>query len=285
MVDSPPLIRDPADLKKKLPNVRRAFLHALLLSCLFPFSLAQHKRTTDAFDNYITEAEARLTAARSKPGSFNSIDALPAAQRDQSLARLRAGDVLIDKQGTTPKEIPGGLIHDWVGTILIPKATIPQVLSLIQDYDHSSRYYSPDVEQSRLISHKGDDFQVFMRLHKHKVVTVVLDTEYAVHYARLDATHQYSLSRSTRVSEIADPGTPKEHALEPGHDHGFMWRLNSYWAFEQLEDGVLIQCEAISLTRDIPTGLAWMIGPFVNSIPRESLQFTLEATHKALQGK
>jgi hypothetical protein len=64
-----------------------------------------------------------------------------------------------------------------------------------------------------------------------------------------------------------------------------MWRLNSYWAFEQSDDGVLVECEAISLTRDIPTGLAWMIGPFVNSIPRESLEFTLGATRKALAGK
>jgi hypothetical protein len=136
--------------------------------------------------------------------------------------------------------------------------------------------------KSRLVAHNGDDFQVFMRLHKHKVVTVVLDSEYNVHYGRTDAAHQYSFSRSTRVSEIADPGTPDERTLAAGHDHGFMWRLNSYWAFEQAEDGVLIECEAISLTRDIPTGLGWMIGPFVNSIPRESLQFTLDATRKAL---
>jgi len=198
------------------------------------------------------------------------------------MARLKPGEIVISKQGDKPSEIPGGLIHDWVGTVFIPKATIGQVLSLIQDYDHSSRTYSPDVVQSRLVSHQGDDFQVFMRLKKHKVITVVLDTEYDVHYSRLDAAHQYSISRSTRVSEVADPGTHSERALPAGHDHGFMWRLNSYWAFEQLDDGVVIECEAVSLTRDIPAGLGWMIGPFVNSIPRESLQFTLDATRKAL---
>jgi hypothetical protein len=199
------------------------------------------------------------------------------------MARLRQGEVVIEKQGETPLEIAGGLIHDWVGTVLIPKVTVAQVLALIQDYDHSTRYYSPDVVQSRLVSHQEDDFQVFMRLRKHKVVTVVLDTQYNVHYGRLDGAHQFSFSRSTRVSEIADPGTPKERPLATGHDHGFMWRLNSYWAFEQVDDGVLVECEAISLTRDIPAGLGWMIGPFVNSIPRESLRFTLDATRKALQ--
>ncbi|HVN19173.1 MAG TPA: hypothetical protein VMU05_10385 [Dongiaceae bacterium] len=265
-----------------MPRSSFVIFRVVLLLSLLPPGYAQEKRTTEAFDKYIADAEARLNQARSKPNMFTRIDSLPTGERQKVMSRLRAGEVVIDKQGKTPTEIPSGLIHDWVGTVLIPRVTIPQVLSLIQDYDHSSRNYSPDVQQSRLVSRNGDDFKVFMRLRKHKVVTVVLDTEYSVHYARLDASHQYSLSRSTRVSEIADAGAPKEHALAEGHDHGFMWRLNSYWAFEQVEDGVLIECEAISLTRDIPTGLGWMIGPFVNSIPRESLQFTLDATRKAL---
>jgi hypothetical protein len=201
------------------------------------------------------------------------------------MSRLRQGEVLIEKKGSTPADVPGGLIHDWVGAVLIPKVTVAQVLTLVQDYDHSSRSYAPDVMQSRLISRNGDDFAVFLRLKKHKVITVVLDTEYNVRYGRLDATHQYSFSRSTRVSEVAEPGAPSEHALPAGKDHGFMWRLNSYWGFEQVDDGVLVECEAISLTRDIPAGLAWMIGPFVNSIPRESLEFTLDATRKALAAK
>lgn len=257
-------------------------IHFVVLCWLSPPGMAQQPRTTEAFDQYVAMAEARITQARGNAASFLAIDALSPAHRTEVMARLRQGEVVIEKQGETPSQIPAGLIHDWVGTVFIPKATIAQVLSLIQDYDHSTRYYSPDVVQSRLRSHHGDDFQVFMRLKKHKVVTVVLDTEYDVHYGHLDTAHQYSFSRSTRVSEIAHPGTPKEHALAAGHDHGFMWRLNSYWAFEQIGDGVLIECEAISLTRDIPAGLGWMIGPFVNSIPRESLQFTLDATRKAL---
>ena len=249
---------------------------------------AQQAKTIESFDQYVANAEARITQARGaqaggKAASFLQIDALTAAPRTQVMARLRQGEAVIEKQGETPSEIPGGLIHDWVGTVLIPKVTVAQVLALIQDYDHSTRYYSPDVVQSRLVSRQGEDFQVFMRLRKKKVVTVVLDTEYNVHYGQLDAAHQFSVSRSTRVSEIADPGTPNERALAAGHDDGFMWRLNSYWAFEQIADGVLVECEAISLTRDIPSRLGWMIGPFVNSIPRESLQFTLEATRKALQ--
>lgn len=259
-------------------------IHLLILSCLAPVGAAQQQTTIDAFNQYVAKAEARITQSRGNATSFLATDEFTPSQHTQMMARLQSGEAVVERVGETPSPIPGGLIHDWVGTVFIPKATVAPVLSLIQDYDHSSRYYSPDVVQSQLVSHQGDDFHVFMRLKKHKVVTVVLDTEYDVHYARLDAAHQYSTSRSSRISEIADPGTSTERALPAGNDHGFMWRLNSYWAFEQTGDGVLVECEAISLTRDIPSGLGWMIGPFVNSIPQESLHFTLDATRKALAG-
>ena len=265
-----------------MPSSRSTVAVSLLVLSIIAVSDAQQARTTEAFDHYIASAEDRITRARGKRDGFLKIDSFPERQRNETMSRLRSGQVVIEKVGETPSEVPAGLVHDWVGTVFIPKVTVAQVLALIQDYDHSARYYSPDVVQSRLESRQGDDFQVFMRLRKHKVITVVLDTEYKVHYGRIDPAHQFSFSRSTRVTEIADPGTPHERALPAGKDHGFMWRLNSYWAFEEAEGGVLIECEAISLTRDIPTGLAWMIGPFVNSIPRESLQFTLEATRKAL---
>ena len=268
-----------------MSKITLSILEFLLVFVMAAVSFAQQKETAPAFDSYVKAAEARLTEERAKDAAFMRIDALAGEERTQVMARLRRADVVIEKQGETPSEIPGGLIHDWVGTVLIPKVTVAQVLTLIQDYDHSARNYSPDVVKSRLVSRHGDEFEVYMRLKKNKFITVVLDTEYQVHYGRLDTAHQFSFSRSTRVSEIAEPGSKNEHALAQGHDHGFMWRLNSYWAFEQTEDGVLVECEAISLTRDIPKGLALMIGRFVNSIPRESLQFTLEATRKALAAK
>ena len=48
------------------------------------------------------------------------------------------------------------------------------------------------------------------------------------------------------------------------------------------DGGVYVQSEVVSLTRDIPAGLGWLIGPFVTSIPKESLAFTMEATRKAV---
>jgi hypothetical protein len=45
---------------------------------------------------------------------------------------------------------------------------------------------------------------------------------------------------------------------------------------------VWVQCESVTLTRDIPFGLGWIVRPFVTDIPKESLTFTLETTRRAL---
>jgi hypothetical protein len=121
-----------------------------------------------------------------------------------------------------------------------------------------------------------------MRFHRTKVVTVVLDTEHNVHYQKFDAAHAVSRAVSTRVAEVEDAGKPTEHDLAEGKDNGYLWRINNYWRFLQRDGGTYVQCESVSLSRDIPTGLAWLVEPFVESIPRESLRFTLEATRKHL---
>jgi hypothetical protein len=117
---------------------------------------------------------------------------------------------------------------------------------------------------------------------KH-VITVVMDTAYDVTFARLDAQHGYSISRSTQISEIDAAGTASERVLRSSQEHGFLWRLNTYWSYQQRDGGLYMQIESVSLTRSIPTGLGWLIGPFVESVPRESLEFTLRATCNALR--
>jgi len=127
-------------------------------------------------------------------------------------------------------------------------------------------------------------FKCFLRLRQTKLLTVVLDTQYDVHYARLDSTRAYSRSYSTRVAEVESAAQPGEHEKPIGNDSGFLWRLNSYWRFREGDGGVYVQLEALSLTRDIPDGLGWLIRPFLTSIPRGSLVFTLSRTREGLAG-
>ncbi|MGB6200148.1 MAG: hypothetical protein WBF35_11415 [Candidatus Acidiferrales bacterium] len=238
------------------------------------------------FDRYVQLTEKRMSDELKSGAPFLQVDALPQEQRQSDLAELDRGEVVSEKLTTSAPEgeieTPGALIHHWVGTVFIPGATLQQVLAILQDYDRHSEYYSPEVQRSKILSRSGNDFTVYYRLKQTDILTVVLDTEYKIHYEKLDANRETSHSYSTRVAEIVHPGSSNERALPPDNDHGFLWRINTYWRFEQTPRGTFVQCEAISLTRDIPTGLGWLAGPLVQQIPKESLEFTLGATRKAV---
>ncbi len=182
-------------------------------------------------------------------------------------------------------EAPGGLIHDWVGAVFIPGANLRQVLDLAEDYDHHQDIYKPEVVRSRLIQHEGNDYKIYYRLRKKKVITVTLNTNHDVLYFPVDATHCHSRSVSTRIAEVVDADQPNEHEMPVGQDGGFLWRMNSYWRFEEKDAGVYVEVESVSLTRDIPTGFGWLIKPFVTSIPRESLLMTLGSTRSAVEAR
>jgi hypothetical protein len=217
---------------------------------------------------------------------FLSIDVLPPKSRAQALADLRNGKVLIGHDLTSNSadttEIPGGLIHDWTGVVFIPGVSIAKVISTLQDYDQAALYYKPQVIKSKLLDHSGDDFRVYLRLKQVHVITVVLDTDYQVHYTFLDSAHVAARSYSVRIAEVRNVGEPREREMPPGDDDGFLWRLDSYWRFYQTESGVYVQCNAISLTRDVPVGLGWLVRRFLETIPRDSLRLTLESTRNAV---
>ncbi|MCU1343580.1 MAG: hypothetical protein JWN92_3003 [Candidatus Acidoferrum typicum] len=241
----------------------------------------------EAFDRYVRLTEKRMRADLQPSGAFLWVDGLPEPRRESVQAQLQRGEVVSARLKTDAiGEIrtPGALIHHWVGTVFIPGVSLRQTLAAVEDYDHHSQYFSPEVAKSKTLEHTGDDFKVYLRLVRKKIVTVVLDTEYDVHYEQLGDGREQSRSYSTRIAEIAHPGEPDERQVPSGKESGYLWRLNSYWRFYETGRGVYVQCEAVSLSRDIPAGLGWLIGPFIESIPRESLEFTLRSARAAVLG-
>jgi len=234
--------------------------------------------TVQAFDRYISGAEARLDDNLRPGGKFLWVD-----EQQQRVDQVRQGQLEIgNRSGREPLAVPGGLIHDWIGAVFVPAVTLAKTLALIQDYDHNHDNYKPEVLASRLVSRNGNDFKVYLRLMKREIVTVILDTDYDVRYFPLDGGRCHSRAYSTRIAEVENAGKRDERLLPPGRDDGYLWRLYSYWRFQERDGGVYIECEAISLTRAIPVGLGWLVGPIVTSLPRESLANTLRQTRAAL---
>jgi hypothetical protein len=231
-------------------------------------------QTVEAFDRYARQTEERLDG----PRTFLWADESPGRAR-----RVRQGEVAVEPfTGKPDVAVPGGLVHDWVGAVFIPGATVDYTLARLQNYDGHKDIFKPDVIDSRLLSHSGNDFHIYLRLVKKKVVTVVLNTEFDVRYTEVDKTRWRSVSRSRKIAEVARAGKPDERELPAGTGQGFLWKLTTYWRFVERDGGTWVECEAVSLTRDVPMGLGWIVEPIIRNLPRESLANTLFAMRKAI---
>jgi hypothetical protein len=271
----------------------KQFLFAAL-GCLMTISAvasaAELKpKTAAAFDKYVAATQKRFASELKPGGPFLYIDLLPSDERNRSYARLKNGEILIDKLTTkapgVDKDVPDGMVHHWVALVFVPKVKLEHVLQVVKDYDHRAELYTPEVIASRLISHQGDDYKIFLRLYQKKFTTVVFNSDYDVQWGEVTPKQYYSNSISTRIAQVKDSDHPDGPEYPVGQGSGYLWRLNTYWRFEEKDGGVYIQCEALSLTRDIPTGLGWLLKPLVTRIPKESLNRALGRTREVVQEK
>jgi len=231
-------------------------------------------QTVSAFDRYVRETEKRLEARKVFLWADESAD---------RARRARQGEVVVEAAGEKALiPVADGLIHDWVGTVFVPDATLQETIARVEDYNHDATRHH-EVVTSRILGRQGNDFRVYMRLLKKKIITVVLDTEHDVHYVPIDAARWTSQSRTTKIAEVENAGKPGERELPPGTGYGFLWKLYTYWRFQERDGGTWIECQAISLTRDVPTGLGWLIEPIIRSLPKESLENTLRETAAGLK--
>ncbi len=233
---------------------------------------------TAAFNSYMDGVEARLAREHASASSILApVDS----------ARLRQGELVIeDLKPARSKDLDGALLQDWRGTAFVPGAKAADFERVMKDFTAFPRYFSPQILRARAVAQQGDKYQVAMRVRQKHIITVVLDMDYDTRFARVDrggAARGYSISRSTRVAEIDAPGTPQERVLAPNQDRGFLWRINNYWTYEERDGGLYIQVESVTLSRAAPAGLGWAVKPFIQSVPRESLEFTLRSASAALR--
>jgi hypothetical protein len=241
--------------------------------------------TNAAFDRYVQLTEARMNEDAAAQGRFLWVDRLPEAQRRATYAQLDRGEIVVSRLETrdrdAPVKIPDGLCHHWIGTMFAPGASLERVASLMQSYELYPEMYRPNIRRARILSRNGDRFQVYLQMFMKKVISVVLNSEYDVQYVALNAGRTQVRSFTTRIAEVDEPDTSREREKPVGRDNGFLWRFNNYCSLQARAAGTYVQCESVSLSRAIPTGLGWLIGPFVTSIPRSSLEFTLGSLRTA----
>ena len=233
-------------------------------------------QTVKAFDQFIARSEESMENRQSNDSAFLWLVGEP-----ERLETALDGRIVVERLDDDV-EMDGGMTHNWIAGMFIPGVTIDDVLTVLKNFDEFPDLY-PEVVDSRLMGRNGDTYELYQRLRKKKVLTVVLDTWHDVSYRTLDEDRAVGWSRSTEIREVRNAGTPDEKLLPEGEDSGFVWRIYLYWRFEQTDDGVLAECQSISLSRKVPALLRWFVDPFIRSIPRDSLERSLEATRRAAQ--
>ena len=259
----------------------RALAAILLLSLRASSSAAELRRETlQAWSEYLTAAEARLKPAPDTGRPFLWSDENPIRAR-----QVVQGEILAAPgNGTSPYAVPHGLIHDWIGEVFIPGATLSDLLAVTRSYDRYQQFYQPTVVASKLISRENGLERYSMRwVHKVLFVTAAVDGEYETHEYALNETQGYGSSQSTRLVEVRDYGDPGEHQLPPDRGNGFLWRIYSASRWQQRDGGVYLEVEALGLTRDVPAWLRWLVNPIISRWPRDSRVATLRMTRDAVK--
>jgi putative flippase GtrA len=237
-----------------------------------------------AWAAYERQVDTRLQTASAASSPFFALDAH--GIKDWRAAAMAGGVAMyrLDRPqpGGPTVSVPDGKIHHWAGAVFVPNMTVDALLRHLTTFAGRESEHYDDVVTSRLISRNGDSHKVFLKLRRTKVVTVTYNTEHTVDIRRLGPSRATLRSVSTRIAELADAGTPQEKEMPEGRDQGFLWRLNAYWRYEAVKGGVLVECESISLSRDVPALLKFFISGMVEGIARDSLEKTLVSLKRAL---
>lgn len=236
------------------------------------------EQTQAAWDSYVHSACTRAEA-RARESSFLRINDLP-----ERRLRVHAGETLVWSEGDGhAATVPHGLIHDWMGAVFVPKATIADVLAVTRDYDRFAEIYKPAVIKAKELGAVGNDDRFSMLLmQKVLFVTAAMEGEYETRYVQVSPKRWYNISQSTRLQAIEKFGSPDMRVLPPDRGPGYVWRLYSFTKFEESDGGVYIEMEALGLSRDVPSLLRWLVDPIVEHLPRNSIHATLEETRDAV---
>ena len=270
-------------MKKRAPFYTGWLLGLVAVAAVFSTQASQatelKQTAVKSWDDYVQAADSQMKV-RVASGTFLWVDEDP-----NRLKPVRAGKIVVSPVGPhVPKPVPTGLIHDWIGAAFFPDTKLANVLAVVRDYDHYQEYFKPSVVESRsLIPPGGDDRFSMLLVNKEVVAKMALDSEYQACYQQLSADRWYGVAYTTRIQEIHEYGHSGETKLPPGQGNGYIWRLYSIARFEQRDNGVYVEIEAMALSRDIPVAFRWVADPIVRRVSKNSLLTSLRQIQDAVR--
>jgi hypothetical protein len=238
--------------------------------------------TLRAWKRYVATVEARIDRELQDASRFLALDRDGGAARAATRTALRTGTVVVrnvagqgdDGHGV---EVPDGTIHHWRGAVFVPGATVDDVLHAVADPTGARAHTQEDVLEARVLSRSANGLRLFLKLQRRVIVSATFNTEHDVRYRTHGPGRASSRSVATRIAEVVNVGESDEYERPIGVDRGFLWGLNSYWRYEAVPGGVVVELESVTLSRAVPWGVGAVVRPLVDRVARESLTRTLVA--------
>jgi hypothetical protein len=240
-----------------------------------------HAETIKAWNSCVGATERRIRSELSSRKGFLALDFQDSAEAAQERQEVLSGKIPIEKISNSDEDqkhidVPDGMIHHWRGSVFIPGVSLDFVFSRIKNPNQEDTKQE-DVLDSRILERAPGQLKLYLKLQRSKIVTVVYDTEHLVRYESYGTDKASSSSTATKIAEVERLADHTEREKPEGHDKGFLWRMNSYWRYQQVPGGVIVECESMTLSRSIPAIFELMVRPIINKIARESMQRTLES--------
>ena len=139
---------------------------------------------------------------------------------------------------------------------------------------------APVIVESRILSHEGGQFRVWLRLQERAVLPAVFDLIFRITYRRPSVGRLEIESGTESIHEVPGVGAPRGAAAR---DRGLLWALNHDWRFEERDAGLYVECEALVLSRAPPPPLRWIADPLIPRASRRTLDGTVENTIRMVQ--
>lgn len=247
-----------------------------------PVQAAELKsKTIQAWDAYVLATERRIARELSSDQGFLVMDFQSSTRSMADRRALMAGEVLVSDMETLDSlgeefDVPSGMIHHWSGSVFIPGVTVEEVMARVSDPNQEDTKQQ-DVLASEVLERGPGYLRIYLKLQRKKFVTVTYNTEHLVQFQWHGEGRASSDSSTTRIAEVMDAGEPTEAEKPIGNDSGFLWRLNSYWRYEQVDGGVIVELESVSLSRTVPGILRPMVSPLIRSAAKGSVDRTLDS--------
>jgi putative flippase GtrA len=264
----------------------KAFVLFLATSALFLCAARTHAaelqpQTVKAWQSYVEITEGRIGKELSSQKGFLALDFQSSSESFKERQSALSGKIPIKQMPSGDKEnhgihVPDGMVHHWRGSVFIPGVPLDFVFSRVTNPSKEDTRQE-DVLDSRVLESTPGQLKLYLKLQRSKIVTVIYNTEHLVRYQWQGNTQAFSSSTATKISEIERLNGTTEREKPEGRDRGFLWRMNSYWRYQQVPGGVIVECESMTLSRSIPSFLEFMVRPIVNKVARESMNRTLQS--------